>query len=51
MICRLTDHDEVLSKGGSGLCNVERLTNFLASKAYFFHLKTHLKETAAGEKW
>jgi len=43
MICHLTNHDEVLSKGDSGLCNVERLPNFLAVKAYFFHFKKPLK--------
>jgi hypothetical protein len=51
MICHLTNLCEVLSKGDSGLCNVERLPNFLAVKAYFSTLKNHLKETAAGEKW
>jgi hypothetical protein len=50
MICHLTNHGEVLSKGDNGLCSAERPTNFLAAKAYYFHLKNHLKETAAGEE-
>jgi hypothetical protein len=50
MICRLTNHGEVLSKGDSGLCNVERLPNFLAVKAYFFHFKKPLKRNCGRGK-
>jgi hypothetical protein len=43
--------DVVLSKAGICLCNVERLPNSLAVKAFFITPQNSQKETAAGGEY